>query len=51
MVEAGRGGGPSSNAYALPVEAVANSNRLVIDDTEVEKMTKEVEAGGEEEEQ
>ena len=34
--------GPPPDAYALLVEAVAKSNRLVIDDTEVEKMAGEV---------
>ena len=35
--------GPAPDAYALLVEAVAKSNRLVIDDTEIEKMAGEVE--------
>ena len=43
--------GPPPDAYALLVEAVARADRLAIDDTEVEKMAGEVEAGGEEEEQ
>ena len=30
--------GPPPDAYALLVEAVAKSNRLVIDDAEIEKM-------------
>ena len=42
--------GPPPDAYTLLVEAVAKSNRLVIDDTEVEKMAGEVEASAEEEE-
>ena len=43
--------GPPPDAYALLVEAVAKSNRLVIDDAEIEKMAGEVEAGNEEEEE
>ena len=43
--------GPPPDAYALLVEAVTRADRLAIDDTEVEKMAGEVEAGGEEEEQ
>lgn len=43
--------GPPPDAYALLVEAVAKSNRLVIDDSEIEKMAGEVEAGAKEEEE
>ena len=43
--------GPAPDAYALLVEAVAKSNRLVIDDTEIEKMAGEVEASREEKEE
>ena len=40
--------GPAPDAYALLLEAVAKSNRLVIDDTEIEKMAGEVETPMEE---
>ena len=43
--------GPAPDAYALLVEAVAKSNRLVIDDTEIEKMAGEVETSAKEEEE
>ena len=43
--------GPPPDAYTLLVEAVAKSSRLVIDDSEIEKMAGEVEASGREEEE
>ena len=43
--------GPPPDAYALLIEAVARSNKLVIDDSEIEKMTGEVEASDKEEEE
>jgi hypothetical protein len=42
--------GPPPDAYALLVEAVAMSNRLVIEDSEVEKLAGEVESNRQEEE-
>ena len=42
--------GPPPDAYTLIVEALARSDRLVVDDSEVEKMAGEVESNVEGEE-